>query len=178
MSRPKGFKKNKEIGKYEQTMSTGIMQEDGTIQTEKIETLPSNESRFNALETDVKKIGEMLAYLVDYLPKKEEKKVETPTSLEKLADEHRVPPDSMVPISWTNKKNEILGHEVDMRVESSNRGFTLFLILPKSLDRRVGERQGLDTSTGFIRLGQELSDIESVCNKVKNNIKLTYPNFK
>lgn len=181
---PRGVPKHKNL-------STGVLQQDGTIKTTTAgDGKPLNasvlsgmairelaEKRLDSLENSVTKLGEMLSYVVDNLPKKVTVKDETPATLEKLHDEYKTDNDQKIPTSWIAKKNEILGPEIDMKIESSNRGFILYLYLPDNLDRRTSDRNGKDHSTGFIRLGQELSDVEALCTKVKGNIRLKYPEF-
>lgn len=85
-----------------------------------------------------------------------------------------------VPRIWREKAYAILGEGFEFKIDDTVNGdFILKIILPKELDRRVGEKMGeRDISTGIVRRISPILDVETWCNKVKQNILKTYQDFK
>ena len=86
--------------------------------------------------------------------------------------------DNMIPSAWQVKIDEILGKEFEVKIlESSGGNYVMDVYMPEGLDRRVGERQGRDHSTGLIRRVSDVSDVEIWCKRIKEQIIKSYPNW-
>lgn len=83
-----------------------------------------------------------------------------------------------VPAAWRAKADELLGKEFGMEItDSANGNFIMTIRVPKQWDRRVGDRNGDDISTGLIRRASALDDVSIWCTRIANNIRKTYPKF-
>lgn len=93
-----------------------------------------------------------------------------------------LPPEKVdnlpVPGKWRAKVDEILGKSFEAEVTDGASGDYLMIIyIPDELDRRPGgERTGRDRSNVILHRATDMADLERWCNKIKDNILLTYPN--
>ena len=86
--------------------------------------------------------------------------------------------DNLIPSAWQVKIDEVLGKGFEVKIlESSNGNYVMDVYMPEGLDRRVGERQGRDHSTGLIRRASDVSDVETWCARIKEQIVKSYPNW-
>ena len=126
---------------------------------------------------------EMMSGIVSELPAKKEimPQIDTTTTQNKI--EATLPPEVKnglpPPSKWQQKVNDILGEDFALVVEESSGGnYLMKVFLPPYLDRRTGEKEGLDTSCGLVRRASDIADVEKWCNLIKANIQKFYPLFK
>jgi len=128
------------------------------------------------LEQKVKELEELVLRIAEAIPKKEEKP--------QPAQQVNLPPEKVgkiyFPPQWRAKIDEILGKSFEADAETGANGdYLMKVYMPEGVERRPGgERTGRDLSQAIVRRATDMADVESWCNKIKNNILLTYPNLK
>lgn len=126
------------------------------------------------------KLVDVVGGLAERVIKKEEKQEvkSTPVDIEKDTPSDDIP----VPPSWLKIMRDILGNDFTMKVVEGGHGdFVIDIYLPINLDRRNGsDRQPntVDHSTGLVRRASVLADVETWCDKILTNIRVTHPDFK
>lgn len=128
--------------------------------------------RLEKLEKKLENLADLLSAVVD---KKNDHITTTVNTTQTITSKV----EDIIPSSWRQIVNEVLGNDINLKVHDSSGGnFILFFFLPDYLDRRVGERIGKDHSTGLIRRASPEADVRKWAELVAANIKKTYPSFK
>lgn len=138
-----------------------------------------------ALDKQNKKIDsivEMVDLIAQSFKEQKEVKVEQ-IATQEVVKETSYPPEVTTglppPSKWRRLVDQILGTDFGLEVDESSSGnYVIKVSLPTRCDRRVGDKIGLDVSTGLVRRSSDLADVELWCKKIKENILKTYPNFK
>jgi len=136
-------------------------------------------AEIETLKSQINTITELLEGLVEKTP------VETPKrDIEKeMAGEETKPSgsDSQVPFppKWRDRIDKLLGPDFYAELEDTAHGDCILKVfIPDHLDRRTGETQGRDLSTGLIRRKSALSDIDLWCQRIGDNLRKYYPDFR
>jgi hypothetical protein len=116
---------------------------------------------------------------------KETKKKEIEEKLARLEElEKQSRPDSIdgvLPRTWRDTIDKILGNEFKASVmESSGGNYLIRIVIPERWDRRIGDEKQMlkeDFTTGLVRRSSDVSDITKWCDLIKTTIKTKYPEF-
>ena len=139
-------------------------------------TPKKTDERMNALEEKMSAMMDLMTEVIDQ--KNEQKKEEVIPENQKLQHDIQQMDNisQMLPIKWKQKIEEILGKGFDIEINDSAGGnYVMYFYIPSHLDRRVGEKNGRDHSTGLIRRASDIADIEQWCTRIKQTIKLRFP---
>lgn len=140
-------------------------------------------------ESDLDEKVNFLAQRVDSMMDLMKKVVENSVKQEEIIKKHEegklktqeIPQQgSLIPRVWRAKVNEILGTDFGLEIQDSSGGdFVLRFILPEKWDRRTGdEKVGRDISVGLIHRSSDVSDVETWCKLIKENILKKHKDFK
>lgn len=95
-----------------------------------------------------------------------------------------VPPQDFkmpIPSAWKDRVARILGSNFDTDLEETSGGnFLLKIYMPRGFDRRQGEERNQrtrDFTVGLVRRGNEITDVETWCNRMRENIMKVFPEF-
>jgi hypothetical protein len=99
-----------------------------------------------------------------------ESRIEAPSSV-----------SDMVPKTWKDIVNKMLGTDFIVSVEESSGGnYRLKIVVPERYDRRIGDERQMskqDVSTGIVRRASDVSDVEKWCDLIRKTIKAKHPAF-
>ena len=161
-----------------------VEQEIKALDLEKLEREVSSEHseaiKLNDLASKVDKLTDIVSILADKVMRKVDVpavsvNVQMPNPEEGLP---KLNPTFAIPNEWREVVDRILGKEFGATVSASNENYIITVVLPQELDRRVGEKQGRDISTGIVRRASPLADVEYWCKKIAENLSKIHPNFK
>lgn len=84
----------------------------------------------------------------------------------------------IIPPHWMDAKDNILGKEFEMQMEWHQDGDCLmYITVPEELRRPDAKFRDKDVSTGLIRKVSPILDIETWCQRIKQNIQKYHPHF-
>ena len=135
------------------------------------------EAKLVNLESKLDKLVEVVGSVVDRMTTTPATTVAMKIGLDEV-EETGEDLSKFVPKAWRALVDKKLGKDIGLEVEDSADGnFIVYFYMPEHLDRRVGDRNGRDHSTGLVRRSSAIADMEKWCELILANIKKTYNSY-
>lgn len=144
--------------------------------------VPNQPNELTEIREQVGRLTDLVTALGERVLNAPQTPVEAPVRLQEASTKPTSPTSDLsdiVPSAWRRIVDDMLGTDFDLKVEESSGGNMIIkILLPDSLDRRVGERTGKDCSTGLVRRSSDVADVEAWCLKIRSNIQKTHVGFR